>query len=315
MLVLTGTSGGLGKVALHTILSEGLIPPNQLRISAYSQKSVPQEAKDAGIEIRHGDMQKPSTLLEAYAGADVLFLVSFPSVGEERFELHRNSIDAAKKVGVRHVIYTSLTWGGPIGDEPSVAGVLQAHLETVKYLKESGLSWTIVREATYAHLWNNMAGFLRVDEPGNGVQEVVIPGDGPNHWANRKELGEATGRIVGKWEEYIGQTITLTGPRTYTLQEILNLYTEFTGRKVNVRILPPQEAIAWHIEHKSLPPGQDEFLPNWASMHRAWELGEADYVDPTLERLLGRPPKTLEDQLEEIFSTENELDTKDLVGI
>jgi hypothetical protein len=50
-------------------------------------------------------------------------------------------------------------------------------------------------------------------------------------------------------------------------------------------------------------------------MHRAWELGEADYVDPALERLLGRPPKTLEDQTEEIFSTENELDTKDLVGI
>jgi NAD(P)H dehydrogenase (quinone) len=101
-------------------------------------------------------------------------------------------------MGVKHVIYTSLSWGGPRGEE-SVAGVLQAHLKTVKYLKESGLTWTIIREATYSHLWNNLAGFLKLDGPANEVQEVIIPGDGPNHWANREELGIATGRIVGNW--------------------------------------------------------------------------------------------------------------------
>lgn len=50
-------------------------------------------------------------------------------------------------------------------------------------------------------------------------------------------------------------------------------------------------------------------------MHHAWELGEADYVDPSLGKILGRPPKTLEEQAEEIFSAGNALDTKDLVGI
>jgi NAD(P)H dehydrogenase (quinone) len=183
---------------LRTILAENLIPPNDLIISAYDVASVPKEAKANGIEIRNGDLAKPESLVEAYAGGDVLFLVSFPSIGEERYYLHRNAIDAAKKVGIKHVIYTSLTWGGPLGDEPSVAGVLQAHLKTVKYLKQSGLQYTIIREATYWHLWNNMAGFLN---PGSkdDVQEVVIPCDGPNHWANREDLGEATGKIVGNY--------------------------------------------------------------------------------------------------------------------
>jgi hypothetical protein len=115
--------------------------------------------------------------------------------------------------------------------------------------------------------------------------------------------------------QYINQTITLTGPRTYTIRELTDLYTKYTGQKVNLRILPPEEAIEWHIEHKSLPPNQADFLPNWASWHRAWELGEADYVDPALERLLGRPPKTMEDQAGQIFSTKNLLDTKDFAGI
>jgi len=126
----TGTSGGLGKVVLSTVLSEKLIAPRDLIISAYNESSVPQVARDAGIQIRAGNLAKPETLFEAYAGADALFLVSYPSVGPERFELHRNAIDAAKKVGVKHIIYTSLTWGGPTGNEPSVAGVLQAQFKT-----------------------------------------------------------------------------------------------------------------------------------------------------------------------------------------
>jgi hypothetical protein len=116
-------------------------------------------------------------------------------------------------------------------------------------------------------------------------------------------------------QNYVNQTISLTGPRTYTIRQILDEYTKYTGRKVNLRILPRAEAIAWHVEHNSIPPEQQSFLSEWATMHLAWELGEADYVDPALGKILGRPPKTLEEQGEEIFSAGHVLDTKDLVGI
>lgn len=79
----------------------------------------------------------------------------------------------------------------------SVAGVFQAHLKTMDYLKASGLNWTIIREPTYAHLWNNFAGFLRLDTEGDF--EVVVSNDGKHHWADRKELGEATAKIVANW--------------------------------------------------------------------------------------------------------------------
>lgn len=72
-------------------------------------------------------------------------------------------------------------------------------MKTVKYLEESGLPWTVVREATYSHLWNNMAEFLKLGAPVDEVKKAIIPGDGPNHWANREELGVATGRVVGNY--------------------------------------------------------------------------------------------------------------------
>lgn len=38
-------------------------------------------------------------------------------------------------------------------------------------------------------------------------------------------------------------------------------------------------------------------------------------MDPALEEILGRPPKTLEDQAEEIFAEGNALDTKDFAQV
>jgi NAD(P)H dehydrogenase (quinone) len=144
-------------------------------------------------------MYEISTLVEAYSGADVLFLVSFPSMGEERFLLHRNAIDAAKTAGVRHIIYTSLSFCGGAEGSTSVAQVAQAHLLTEAYLKASGMTYTVIRMASYNHLWNNYAGFLKLDAPLDVVQDAVLPNDGPEHWANRDELGQATAKVIANW--------------------------------------------------------------------------------------------------------------------
>ncbi len=194
-----GSTGGLGRVALQTILDEKLVPVSELRISTTRPESVPADIKSTGIEIRKGDLYTPSTLVEAFSGADVLFLVSFPSMGEERYELHRNGIDAAKAAGVRHVIYTSLSFSGGKEDSTSVAQVAHAHLKTEAYLKQSGLSYTIVRYGSYAHLWNNYAGFLNLSSDPSVTQEAVLPNDGLEHWVNRDDLGEATGRVIANW--------------------------------------------------------------------------------------------------------------------
>ena len=196
MIALTGTSGGLASVALDTILEKKLLPTTEIRLATLSGTTTSQKAIEAKLEVRQGDLRDIKTLSQAYEGAEALFLVSYPSVGEERFAYHRNAIDAAKEVGIHHIIYTSLAFGGLDGEQ-SVAGVMQAHIETVKYLKASGLSWTILRYPTYNHLWNNLAGFLRLDD--DTVSEVVIAADGPNHWASRRDLGEATAKVVANW--------------------------------------------------------------------------------------------------------------------
>ncbi|KAK8912045.1 hypothetical protein H634G_10771 [Metarhizium anisopliae BRIP 53293] len=315
MFVLTGSTGGIGSVVLQTILDKNLIPVSQLRISSYNTSGIAPSIINTGIQIRKGNLYEPSTLRDSYDGADVLFLVSFPSMGEERFTLHRNAIDAAKAVGVQHVIYTSLSFCGGAEGNTSVAQVAQAHLKTEAYIKRSGLTYTILRMASYAHLWNNYAGFLDLSSDPKKTLEAVLPNDGVEHWASRADLGEATAHVVANWQEHINKTLNLAGPELLTGAEIVAKFTKHTGRKVNVRVMPVQEAIQWHIQNGSVPLEQAGFLDNWASWHTAIAQGEKAFLDPLLETLLGRKPKSIDEQADEIFVPSNELDTKDLVGI
>lgn len=106
----------------------------------------------------------------------------------------------------------------------------------------------------------------------------------------------------------------MTGPELLSTKDIVDLYAKYTGRKLNVRIVGPEEAIEYHRSHNTLPPEQTPFLPNWASWHVAMENGEVNYLDPTLERLVGRKLQTVEDMASVLFKPDlNILDTKDFV--
>lgn len=102
---------------------------------------------------------------------------------------HKAAIDAAKRVGIKHIYYTSLMFAGD-----SQAAVMQAHLATEKYLKESGLAYTIIREGIYSESWPLYFGYWKPGRPGN---EVLIPhGDGGIAWVCRDDLGEGTAKLM-----------------------------------------------------------------------------------------------------------------------
>lgn len=146
-IVLTGPTGGLGREVLKHILP--LVPREQLIVTSPSPARVHDALSDLSavdVEVREADYTLPTTLPKAFAGADALFLVSYPSVAHEvRVNAHIAAIDAAKAAGIRRVIYTSLAFGGD-----SKAAVMRAHLDTEAYLKASGLEYTIIREGLYA---------------------------------------------------------------------------------------------------------------------------------------------------------------------
>lgn len=159
-------------------------------MSLYNPSGATSAVKSSGVEIRKGDFTKPETLDSAFAGADKLLIVSYPSIAYEiRVQSHKAAIEAAKRCGIKHVYYTSLAFAGD-----SAAAVMKAHLETEAYLKGSGMTYTIIREGIYNESWPLYFGFFDVSQK---KKEVVIPiSDGKIAWVCRDDLGEGTAKIM-----------------------------------------------------------------------------------------------------------------------
>ena len=159
--------------------------------------------RNQNITLRYNNFDQPESLERAFTGCDKLFLVSTPRISMDyndaplwkgREAHHRAAIDAALKVGVKHVYYTSLGFGNP-----SKAGVMRAHVRTEKYLQELAdqgkLKYTIIREGLYNESWPLYFGYyFGLKEEAR--KEVVVAGDGPVSWTSVPDMAFGTAKVL-----------------------------------------------------------------------------------------------------------------------
>jgi NAD(P)H dehydrogenase (quinone) len=263
MIALTGVTGKLGRVAVEDLLTR--LPATDLVAVARD----PGKAADLaarGVDVRPGDYDDPASLRTAFAGADVLLLVSSPDTTPGvRPRQHGNAIDAAKAAGVGRIVYTSAVGaeGGP--------GFLADHGVTEGLLRDSGVPHTVLRNTFYRE--------LAVDP---GLREVVAAGElraadggAPVTFAPIRELGlAAAAALTG--DGHAGATYELRGPR-WTYAELAAVLAEVSGRPVAYRAVPSAELGGVGFVHDLIASGL--------------------FSEPSgdLERLLGRPAEPLRD--------------------
>ena len=113
------------------------------------------------------------------------------------------------------------------------AGVQQAHIKTVEYLRSTGMDHVVIREGIYAESWWLYAGFQPMSFSKDDSSELtwVFPEDGPFAWVTWDDLGPGTAKVLASYQQYIGQTLRLTGPRATMLADVAKLVEAQTGRK------------------------------------------------------------------------------------
>jgi NAD(P)H dehydrogenase (quinone) len=102
--LVTGATGELGSQVVEFLLQR--IPANNIVALARDPKKL-QILEEKGVEIREGDYFDPRSLEEAFRGVEKLLLVSARAFTDAVTQ-HSNVIEAAKRTGVRHVIYTAI---------------------------------------------------------------------------------------------------------------------------------------------------------------------------------------------------------------
>ena len=292
-VVLTGSTGGLGSSVLKHIVK--FIDSSNIIVSLYNPSKLPSEISSLGVEVRHGDYSQPASLDTAFSGADILLIVSYPSIAHElRVRNHVNAIDAAKRVGVKHIFYTSLAFAGPPTSSESVAAVMRAHIDTEAYLKKSGVTYTIIREGIYSESYSLYLGFFNPSSE-NNIIAIPEEGNGGIAWASRDELGEGTAKLISEAAKgdtaYFNKSVLLSGPEVLSLSQVAVIISEILNRDIVVTYIKPEEYASSSAALTKLGP---EFAKLWATTYEALKRGECSVIDSLLGQVLGRRPSDME---------------------
>ncbi|KAB8230254.1 uncharacterized protein BDW43DRAFT_302533 [Aspergillus alliaceus] len=296
-------SGGIGGSTVKHLLPR-LSPKDLVFVARQPEKL--ESASAAGATLRRADYDDDNSLERAFDGVRTLFLISYASVEHEyRTNRHQRAIDAAIRSGVKYIFYGSLGYGGSPQNKESVAHVMQAHLDTERYLddctrRHPGFGYTVVREGLYSESYPLYTSFF---DPKNPVDAIRIPHDGSGPgiaWVKREELGEGTAELLARFMKdpngfkYRQQTVLLSGSKALTLKETVDVLGKVAQRPV--KILPVSVD-----EFAALPQNPANFTYHgvdhskvWSSAFEAFRCGEGAYVSPLLGELLGREPEDFE---------------------
>lgn len=264
-IVVTGASGKLGHQIIEQLLHQ--LSPDRI-IAGVRRLEAGDSYRAAGIQVRLCDYDQPETIEQALAGASQLLVISSShSDDTTRLRQHAHIIEAAKKMKVDHLIYTSFAFP-EYGSGPPV----HLHLATEYAIRASGIAYTFMRNALYTDIIEALDLQTVIAQ-----QHIVCPSGA---WAFntviRADLAAATANVLAQPSKHRNRIYELTASTSWSFSDLAAALSELVGTPIAVQ--------------------QDPQLQHWVFNF----LSTIDTSSTTtdLEQLLGRSPTTLRDSLQ-----------------
>jgi NAD(P)H dehydrogenase (quinone) len=289
--IITGASGGYGRRAAELLLKK--IPPSDLILTSRRPDELAPFAEQ-GVTVRYSDFDKPETLPVAFKSGERMLMISTLQVGR-RSAQHRAAIDAAKKVGVRHIIYTSF-----VGIDPkNPALVVKDHLQTEELLKNSGLDYTLLRDSQYAESLITLAA-VRCAEEGKWMS---VSAEGKIALIAHDDCVQCGVAVVSS-KGHESRIYHITGPELLSFRDIAEMTAKISGRSIEYVVVSEEERYKY-FDSIGIPrdylEGMDiEKAGNWASndmvsFEMAIRNGYFAVISDDVKKLLGREPRAVWD--------------------
>lgn len=276
----TGATGQLGQLVVEQLKKR---KSNQ-DIIALARNI--EKASNLGVEVRQFDYTQPELMAESLKGIDHLLLISGSEWGQ-RATQHTNVINAAKKAGVRWIVYTSL-----LRADTSGINIATEHIASEKVLKESGIAYTILRNGWYSENYTiSIPGALK------GGAFLGSAKEGKISSAPRADYAEAAA-IVLTQDSYQGKTLELAGDSSYTLADLAEEVSKQSGKVIPYKDIPEQE-YANILKNIGFPEGFANALASWDVNASKGDL----YCDTHhLTRILGRATTPIAESVKAVLS-------------
>jgi len=278
-VVITGATGGLGSAVIAALSRAA--PVSELGVSVQSPEKAAHLAA-RGLRVRQGDFDDPRSLDHAFEGAERVLIVSTRAPSNAaRFAQARNAIEAARRCGARHILYTSI-----VQRPGSRFAAAQGHFDTEAYLEACGTGYTILHNG---HYMENLPMFLGASL---ATGDLPLPADGPTAWVSRLDLAEGIAKLLLA-QDRLPENIVLTGPEALDFAAIAQIAGKAVGRPIARRVVSSEEYVALLVT-RGFPEGGARLLATGFDSRAAGELA---IVDPALEAVLGRKLRRVEEVL------------------
>lgn len=286
MLLVTGATGQLGGAVVSFLLKK--IPASEIAVLARDAAKA-SKLKEQGVDVRIGDYHNSESLEKAFQGVDTLLLIS-SSDFSDRLGQHKRAVDAAKKAGVKHIIYTGVTMKDY--QKSAIAEFMGQHFATEDYIKESGITYTFFRNGLYADV---LPMFIGQDPATTGV--FIPAGEGKVAYVVREDIAEALANVLTS-TGHENKTYPITGSALYSYADIASILSDIYGKTVPY-ISPDQPTFFAALKAAGVP---DMYIGVTYGFADATKHHHFEEVDPTLENLLGRRPVGVEAYLNSVYA-------------
>lgn len=284
MILVTGTSGGLGGLIL-----EGLRAQPDLEVVAGTRSG-------DGSTARRIDFDDPSTLTDGFHGVDVLVFISAGYAEDDVvFARHQAVVNAATAAGVRHVIYTSLAGSA------SHATIAVPHRWTESQLSAAPFGTTILRNGLYPDIPVGLAAAAAQSTAETGIFAAPF-GTGRISVVTKQDLADIAVRVAAETDRDLrGGTHPNHTARIYELEgvfsisgpEIAAVLAESLGRPVEYQDIPLSD-LRSGLNTSGLEPYQ---IGHTISLFANLKAGFLESTSSDVQSLLPNAPRPIHDQI------------------
>jgi uncharacterized protein YbjT (DUF2867 family) len=271
-IVVTGATGTVGSAVLDQLLAAGA----PVRAAVRSPEKL---AGRPGIEAVSLDFSRPETLEAALAGADHVFLLT--ALTPEMTDQSNALVDAAKNVGIEHVVKISALGAGPA----ATIRLGQLHTEGERYLEASGLGWTHLRPNSF------MQNYLAFHGEAIRTQSAFyLPhGNGQMSLIDARDVAAVAVEALTR-PGHMGQAYELTGGTAIDNRDVAATLSRVLGREITY-VDVPDAAAEKAMRELGTP---DILVDALMGLNGIIKAGHTAVVHSTVESVTGRAPRTFD---------------------
>ncbi len=291
-VIVTGATGQYGR-AVTKILLDKIGPENLILVTRKPEQLADLAAQ--GAKVRKGDFDDPAGLPAAFDGGERMLLISTARVGK-RVGQHGNAIDAAAKVGVRQIAYTSF-----IGLHPeNPALVTKDHRATEALMRASGVAWTALRDSQYSEAAAEVIAPMAL----RSGKWFASAAEGQIAMVSRQDCVACAAAVLTT-PGHDNKAYDITGPELHSYRQICAMVSEISGRPVEYVLVDDEGMRAMFdaagVPHEATDDPVNADIP-WSSddmvtFERAIREGHFAVLSDSVRRLTGRPATPLREVL------------------